>query len=115
MRVLFLAVLLFASSLAAQTPPQNDVPAGNVETGRRTYNIVGCYQCHGYEAQGPPRLAPRPLAYQAFSRYVRRPVGVMPPYTPKVLSDQQIADIYAFLRTVAEPPAMESIPILSGK
>ena len=115
MRFLILAMLASALTLGAQNPRTADVPAGNAETGRRVYNTVGCYQCHGYEAQGPPRLAPRPLAFPAFSRYVRSPGGVMPPYTTKVLSAQQLADIYSFLRTVPEPPPLESIPALSGK
>jgi hypothetical protein len=37
----------------------------------------------------------------------------MPPYTGKVVSDQEIADIYAFLLTIPEPPAVASIPQLA--
>ena len=36
----------------------------------------------------------------------------MPPYTPKSVSDQELADIYAFLLTIPAPPAVDSIPIL---
>ena len=61
----------------------------------------GCYQCHGREAQGSsstgPRLGPRPIAFAAFSRYVRRPTGQMPPYTAKVVSDTDMANIYAYV------------------
>jgi hypothetical protein len=44
----------------------------SVETGKKIYSSYGCYQCHGYEAQGSarPRLAPRPIAFAAFARYV---------------------------------------------
>ena len=110
MRFLILAMLASVLTLSAQNPGPADVPAGNAETGRRVYNTVGCYQCHGYEAQGPPRLAPRPLAFPAFSRYVRSPAGVMPPYTAKVLSAQQLADIYSFLRTIPETPRWRASP-----
>jgi hypothetical protein len=37
----------------------------------------------------------------------------MPPYTAKVVSDQELADIYAFLVTIPAPPAANTIPILA--
>jgi len=37
----------------------------------------------------------------------------MPPYTAKVLSDKDLADIYAFLQSVAKPPDTKSIPLLN--
>jgi hypothetical protein len=36
----------------------------------------------------------------------------MPPYTAKVLSDQDLADIYAYLMSIPPPPAIDSIPLL---
>jgi hypothetical protein len=36
----------------------------------------------------------------------------MPPYTAKVVSDQQAADLFAFLQSLPKPPAVDSIPIL---
>jgi hypothetical protein len=36
----------------------------------------------------------------------------MPPYTTKVVSEQQAADIYAYLQSLPKPPAVESIPLL---
>ena len=118
MRPLLLAALVFSGALAsyAQTPdrPANAAPAGNVDEGKKLFVSVGCYQCHGYEAQGSsstgPRLGPRPLAYAGFSRYVRRPSGQMPPYTAKVVSDADLANIYAFIRSRPEPP--KEIPLL---
>jgi ubiquinol-cytochrome c reductase cytochrome c subunit len=101
----------------APVSPNGTAPAGSVQNGKRIYVSYGCFQCHGYEAQGGgpagPRLAPRPLAFTAFSRAVRQPVNQMPPYTGKVLSDQELADIYAFLQSVPAPPPLESIPLLN--
>ena len=79
MRLLILGVLTSVLSLGAQTPPA--APAGNAETGKRLFNNVGCFQCHGYEAQGGggARLAPNPIAFAALSKYVRAPSGQMPP------------------------------------
>ena len=92
-------------------------PAGNVDQGRATYNRVGCYECHGLEAQGgpgtAPRLGPNPLPFARFSAYVRKPTGTMPPYRLPVLSDQEVADIHAFLRAQPRPPALSSIPLLA--
>jgi ubiquinol-cytochrome c reductase cytochrome c subunit len=100
---------------AAAAPNAQAAPSGNVENGKKIYSSYGCYQCHGYAAQGGAgaRLAPRPIAFATFSRYVRRPTGQMPPYTAKVVSDQELADIYAFLVTIPAPPAANTIPILA--
>src|SRR6476620_4794284 len=89
--------MCFAISVWAQAPQPGDrPPAGNAENGKKLFAQYGCYQCHGYVAQGGvgPRLAPRPLAFAAFSKYVRQPSGEMPPYTAKVLSNPQLADVY---------------------
>ena len=105
-----------ASTAGTQPAPSAQAaPAGNVENGKKIYSSYGCYQCHGYVGQGGAgaRLAPRPIAFAAFTRYVRKPTGQMPPYTGKVVSDQEMADIYAFLLTIPAPPAANTIPILA--
>ena len=107
-----------APATEGQTAPSSAAaaPAGNAETGRKLFVSDGCYQCHGYEAQGStatgPRLGPRPISFAAFSRYVRQPAGQMPPYTAKIVSDTDLAHIHAFLRALPEPPAVQSIPLL---
>lgn len=119
MRFLTITILTlalgFTSRAQTQPPTSSDgVPAGNAENGKKLYAQYGCYQCHGYAAQGGvgPRLAPRPLVFAAFSKYVRQPSGEMPPYTAKVVSNSQLADVYAFLRSVPPPPPLDSIPLL---
>jgi mono/diheme cytochrome c family protein len=115
--------LLIVAAVSAQTPPAQTpapqrpattTPTGNAEEGKKLYVSYGCYQCHGYEAQGSsatgPRLGPRPIALAAFSRYVRQPTGQMPPYTTKVVSDADMADIYAFVS--ARPAAAQNVPLL---
>ena len=100
-----------AATQAAAPPP------GNVENGKATYKRVGCYECHGLEAQGgpgtAPRLGPNPMPFARFSAYVRKPTATMPPYRLPVLSDQEMADIHAFLRAQPRPPALSSIPLLA--
>ena len=112
-----LVVFVLAAALAshAQAPPRPaTAAAGNVDVGKKLFASVGCYQCHGYEAQGSnatgPRLGPRPMAFAAFSRYVRQPSGQMPPYTVKVVSDAELANIYAFIQSRPEPA--KEIPLL---
>ena len=83
---------------------QPDPP--DTDRGKRTYMKVGCYQCHGREAQGAstgPRLGPDPLPLPQFVRSVRTPRNEMPPYTVKVLSDGDLADVYAYVSS--RPPA----------
>lgn len=107
------------ASAAMQTPtqaPGQAAPAGNAENGRAWYRKAGCYQCHSDQAQGGtqgPRLGPNPMPFRGFLTYVRAPKGEMPPYTAKVLTDQDLADIYAFLRALPAPPPLDSIELLA--
>ena len=109
----------YAQSAAPSKPaaqPQAAAPAGKVENGGVLYKKVGCYQCHANEAQGGlsgPRIGPNLIPYARFSQYTRRPTGDMPPYTTKVLSDQDIADIYAWVNARPKPPAVETLPQLA--
>ena len=116
-----LAFIVLTASAGAdgQTPgaqPSSAAPAGNADEGKKLFVSYGCYQCHGREAQGSsatgPRLGPRPIAFSAFSRYVRRPTGQMPPYTSKVVSDADLANIYAYVQARTTPPATQAIPLL---
>jgi hypothetical protein len=38
----------------------------------------------------------------------------MPPYTSKVVPDQDLADIYAFLQAQPQPPPAKNIPLLNN-
>ena len=112
------AVVIAASMLggsaafAAQAAPQGDATKG-----KANFERVGCYQCHGHQGQGGregPRIAdPVPLAWPALQAWVRTTSGDMPPYTPKVLSDAELIDIYAYLQSVPKSPDFKSIPLLS--
>jgi mono/diheme cytochrome c family protein len=91
-----------------------DTPRGDAANGKKLFETIGCFECHGYAGQGGaagPKLID-PLAYPAFILQLRTPRQQMPPYTTRVLSDQQAADIYAHLLTFPKPPDPASIPLL---
>jgi ubiquinol-cytochrome c reductase cytochrome c subunit len=113
-----ICVVMLASVLAAQTPPQSTsnpaAPAGNAENGKKLFMEKGCFQCHDTQGQGGdgPRLAPRPIAFTAFIKELRQPRDSMPPYTLKMMPDKEVADIYSFLAAIPAPPDVNSIPLL---
>jgi mono/diheme cytochrome c family protein len=81
MRFLILVLMAATVALGGLNASTSEPQAVNSENGRLVYDDRGCYQCHGYEAQGGPgsRLAPSPLVFEVFSSYVRQPSGQMPP------------------------------------
>lgn len=103
----------YVRSLAGN-PAGGAAVAGNADNGKKIYTAYGCYECHGYAAQGGtgPRLGPHPIAVANIIKELRHP-NQMPPYTEKVVSDKEIADIHAFLSSLPDPPKVDSIAILS--
>ena len=107
------AVLCVAAVRAQQAAPQAPAPAiaaesaREVANGKKLFEKYGCSDCHGLLGQGAPtsgpRIAPNPLPLAAFTRYVRAPRLQMPPYTAKVVPDQELGDIRAYLVTVPKP------------
>jgi mono/diheme cytochrome c family protein len=110
-------VLLILAMLAGtQNPPAANTPRGDAANGKVLFMKFGCFECHGREGQGAaatgPRLNQNPITYTRFVSYIRKPSGEMPPYTAKVVNDQQAADLFAYLQSLPKPPAVESIPLL---
>ena len=104
---LAIAILIGTISLAGQAPAP--APVGDVEKGKVLYEKNGCAACHGLEGQGAPtsggRIGPNPLPLEAFIKYIRAPKNQMPPYTAKVMSDAELADVRAFLAARPKPAA----------
>jgi mono/diheme cytochrome c family protein len=111
------AAVLGAAALGAPPTLGAAAPAGDPVKGRANFERVGCYQCHGLQGQGGregPRIAaPVPMAYPALSGFVRTTSGDMPPFTEKVLSNQELTDIYAYLQSIPAPPDYKTIPLLN--
>jgi len=111
---LSVAVFAASSTFASQTA----APAGDAAKGKASFERTGCWQCHGRLGQGGregPRIAsPVPMAWPVLSTFVRTTRGNMPPYTEKVLSNQELADVYAYLRSIPPAPDFRTIPLLNG-
>lgn len=76
----------------------------------------GCAQCHGTAGQGGnagPKIAPKPMPYEALATFVRTTDRQMPPYREAVLPNEDLADIYAFLQSIPASPDYRKIPLLN--
>ena len=92
--------------------------------GEKQYLALQCWACHGYtgETGSGPRLNPPRFNQAAFIAYVRRPSGIkispgpggfMPPYAGPEVTDQDLADIHAWLVSLpSTSPPVVSIPLL---
>src|SRR5258708_6420082 len=107
MRLALILAALFAA------PQSNPAATGNAQNGKELYLKYSCYACHGYDGHGGAgaRLVPMRMNLPGFTAYVHNP-RQMPPYTAKVLSDAQLADLFAYIKSLPESPAAKNIPLL---
>jgi mono/diheme cytochrome c family protein len=93
--------------------------AASAEKGKVAFVQHGCWQCHGFVGQGSVAssggkvLAPDPLPYEGFAAFVRSTNRTMPPYSEKILPNEDLADIYAYLQSVPKPANYKTIPLLN--
>ena len=107
--IYWLAALLVAGAAFAQSN-------GNAANGKRLFLRDGCWECHGYAGQGGrdgARLAATSLTAEGLIRYVRRPSGSMPAYIDKLVSDQELTDIWAYVKSLPGPKPVKDIPLLN--
>lgn len=107
-KILGLSVVVIAIASAALAAP-------SASRGKQTFMRVGCYQCHGTEGQGSNAglpLALEPLPAEAIAQFIRGNPGNMPPYPESILSNDEIADIAAYIASVRPSPTVDQIPIL---
>ena len=59
-------------------------------------------KCHGTEGRGGkgPRLVPFEWSYERALELIRKPVCDMPPIPESELSDEEIAQVVAYLKTI---------------
>jgi mono/diheme cytochrome c family protein len=110
----YVAVALSVASLIAFAA---EPESGDASSGKRLFMAYGCYECHGTTGAGGgfagPKIAPSPLPLAGIKAKLRTASGRMPVFTEALLTDTQVADIYAYLLSM--PPARNprDIDILS--
>lgn len=90
--------------------------SASAEKGKSAYVKHGCWQCHGLVGQGGiagPRLAPDPKPLDFYSAFVRLSNGPMPPYPVTILSNDDMADIHAYLVSIPKAKDYKTIPLLN--
>src|ERR1700686_1893908 len=90
---------------------------GSPEKGKVAFVMHGCFQCHGTVGQGSVNtsggkvLTNTALPLEAFQAFVRTTNRAMPPYSEKILSNADLADIYAYLESIPKTD-YKTIPLL---
>lgn len=107
-------VVVFSWLAGASIGISAQPPAGDLQKGKELYLKYSCYACHGYDGHGGAgaKLVPLAMTVTRFTAYVHNPRR-MPPYTEKVLSDAQLADLFAYIRSLPASPPADQIPLLS--
>jgi ubiquinol-cytochrome c reductase cytochrome c subunit len=111
------SILMAAGAIAAMLQPSS-ANAGDATRGEKVFMAVGCNHCHGTQAQGMntgPRLAPNPMPLEALVNFVRTSdKGQMPTFSPRMISDADLADIHAYLASIKRPPDAKDLPLLNN-
>src|SRR5581483_1129582 len=117
MRIKILTIaFLLAAAMPAMAQEKDKAPAGSAENGHTVYMKYMCYTCHGTVGQGAdrgtgPKLAPTPVSFASFQAQLRTPRQDMPPYRKEFVSDQEVADLYAYLASIKPSPAAKELPL----
>jgi len=111
------ATLIAAALAALATAAQAQAPQGDVGRGKALYMKNLCYTCHGSVGQGGdrgsgPRIAYDVWPWEGFAQQVRHPREQMPRYPKEHVSDQDLADIYAYVSSFKKGPRASEIPLL---
>jgi mono/diheme cytochrome c family protein len=111
---LCLSLTVTLAALAGATAAAQPPLVGDAARGRPLFaDTFNCYACHGFDAQsGERRLVPLNYTQEGFITFVQTsPLPNMPAYPDA--SAQQLADIYAYIRTIpADAPALADTPLL---
>lgn len=92
--------------------------AASAKDGEVAYMKNGCWQCHGTQGQGGAaglKLAPSPKPLAYFNAFIRNTVGPMPPFSEKILSNDDLANIHAYLESIPASPDPKTLPLLQVK
>ena len=105
--VFSLAVIGFFLSLSVSWAQELE---GDVESGRKLYSAYSCYACHGYTGEtARVRLNPLLFTLPDFIHFLLDPPSQpgrfgtgfrMPAYASPDVSEQDLADVYAYIRSL---------------
>lgn len=116
----FLAGAVLGCGALGLPAAAQDAPKGDAANGKKIYLADGCFMCHGRVGQGgayngpAPVLAKTEMPFEGFKGQLRQPVQDMPAYSEAVMSDQQIADIYAFVQSLPGRTDPKAIQLLNN-
>ena len=104
-------LLLLTTAIAISAIAQSS--SGDAKHGKELFVSYSCYSCHSFDGHGGAgaRLVPMPLNQAGFIAFVRN-AGRMPSYSSKVLPDEKLADIYAYIKTLPVSADAKSIPLI---
>lgn len=122
----FIAFALLLPATLASGQQMGPV-TGDAEVGALLFYQHGCYECHGFSGYGRQDLnntgSPILLNEQIFNAYLRGrqddaplfPSTDMPNYPVNAVSDNQVSDIYAYIRSMPENlPELDDAPALQA-
>lgn len=94
-------LVLFLLCMGALIVSACSTPMGNPVDGKRWYSMHNCFACHGPngdDGKGPV-VKDLKMGYWRFERIIRNAGSpIMPKYPEEKISDQDVADLYAFLK-----------------
>ena len=97
----------------------NAQPTGNAAHGRELYLATGCFECHGRNGQGgafngpAPALAHTEMGFETFKEQLRQPANDMPAYATAVMTDQDVADLLAYVQSLRGRVFFRDIQLLN--
>ncbi len=92
------AALIISGSLVACTQP-----TGKATNGKRWYSMHNCFACHGKNGNDGkgPKITGLNMSYRNFVKRLRHAeTAIMPEFPEEKISDQDAADILAWLQGV---------------
>ncbi|MCY3732678.1 MAG: cytochrome c, partial [Chloroflexi bacterium] len=91
---------------------QEEGAIGNPANGQNLFFSLGCNVCHGDQGEGlvGPTIAMTIVPLDRVVEQYREPLEAMTEFPPDQVSDEEIADIYAWLQSVPRPPEADIIP-----
>ncbi len=108
--------LVLSAALCAGAAFAQEAPKGSAERGKKLFAELNCISCHGTHGQGGGRNSeptiPAGYPWQGFLNQLRKPRLDMPPYEEKLVSTQDVADMFVYFSSIKAAPAVKDIPQL---